>query len=389
MEPSKVVQALKILQDEGREDLIKEGVLEEAWVGLRRAKRLSSRGVSAAVIACSSSPQKCKKLKSKSAEGRKVTRSPDQLGETSRMVQGSPVWIARKRGAGRSSRRSGGSLARRVAAGGRGAGLLSAEAVMERQRAQRESVRVGGAGHSKRAVQAQSPHESVGRQAAILKERELGGTPKMAAPIKKVTNLPVSSHLKRNAAELAASVPIETSKDVIVISDEDQEVGEAFGLDFSEVELQSDSQFDAWQRDVEEVGAGCGAPRFQGGLKGLTVHREAGRPSDGQSLPVKARAPLAHRKEERVKSGAAYLTARESAMSQMGHGAGSLEEVPSTSRGATGRWESQEEEELDFEEATGSSGFFGCGYRSYAIGVGGGPGRSLCKSSSGFRGSLP
>ncbi|KAJ1082157.1 hypothetical protein NDU88_002327 [Pleurodeles waltl] len=34
----------------------------------------------------------------------------------------------------------------------------------------------------------------------------------------------------------------------------------------------------------------------------------------------------------------------------MGHGAGSLEEVPSTSRGATGRWEIQEEEDLDFEE---------------------------------------
>ncbi|KAJ1206923.1 hypothetical protein NDU88_002316 [Pleurodeles waltl] len=393
MEPSKVVQALKILQDEGREDLIKEGVLEEAWVGLRRPKRLSSRGVSAAVIACSSSPQKCKKFKYKSAEGRKVTGSPDQLEETSRMVQGSPVWLARKRGAGRSSWRSGGSLARRVAAGGRGAGLLSAEAVMERQGAQREGVRVGGAGHSKRAVQAQSPHESVGCQAAILKERKLGGTPKMAAPIKKVKNLPVSLHLKRNAAELAASVQIDTSKEVIVISDEEQEGGGAFGVDFGEVELQSDSQFvegfggggflnrdlvgsfcrdvkerslvsqseldlgeqvelvdqdgvifrgrlcgkpsgevykgrfqvfqDVWQRDVEEVGAGCGAPRFQGGPKGLTVHREAGRPSDGQSLPVKARAPLAHRKEERVKSGAAYLTARESALSLMGHGAGS------------------------------------------------------------------
>ncbi|KAJ1208381.1 hypothetical protein NDU88_003767 [Pleurodeles waltl] len=120
MEPSKVVQALKILQDEGREDLIKEGVLEEAWVGLRRPKRLSSRGVSASVIACSSSPQKCKKFKAKSAEGRKASRSPDEFAETSAKVQGSPTWFARKRGAGRSSQRSGGSLARWVAAGGRG-----------------------------------------------------------------------------------------------------------------------------------------------------------------------------------------------------------------------------------------------------------------------------
>ncbi|KAJ1145101.1 hypothetical protein NDU88_011393 [Pleurodeles waltl] len=420
MEPSKVVQALKILQDEGREDLIKEGVLEETWVGLRRPKRLSSRGVSAAVIACSSSPQKCKKFKLKSAEGRKVSRSPDEFAETSVKVQGSPTWFARKRGAGRSSRRSGGSLAQRVAAGGRGAALSSAEAVLERQGAQRECVRVGGAGRSKTAVQAQLTKESVGRPAAILKERQLGGTPKIAAPIAEGKKVPVSSKLKRNAADLEASWQIDRSEDVIVISDEEQEGIEAVGLEFSEGELQSDSQFVAGfegygfvdrdsvgsfskevrkkslfaesgldlgeqlefvdqdgvifkgrlcgkssgelykgrfqvlqevrQRDAEDVGVGCSAPRFQGGLKGLTVHLEAGRPSDGQSRPVKVRAPLAHRKEERVKSGAAYLTARESAMSLMGHGAGSLDEVPSTSRGATGRWEIQEEEDLDFEE---------------------------------------
>ncbi|KAJ1191640.1 hypothetical protein NDU88_000956 [Pleurodeles waltl] len=79
MEPNKVVQALKVLQDEGREDLIKEGVLEEAWVGLRRPKRLSSGGVMATVIACSSPQKKLKKCKSKSAEGRKVTRSPELM----------------------------------------------------------------------------------------------------------------------------------------------------------------------------------------------------------------------------------------------------------------------------------------------------------------------
>ncbi|KAJ1145277.1 hypothetical protein NDU88_011568 [Pleurodeles waltl] len=419
MEPSKVVQALKILQDEGREDLIKEGVLEEAWVGLRRPKRLSSRGVSAAAIACSSSPQKCKKFKAKSAEGRKASRSPDELVETPAKVQGSPTWFASKRGAGRSSRRSGGSLARRVVAGGRGAALSSAEAVLERQGAQREGVREGGAGRIKSVVQAQLTKERVGRPAAILEERQLEGIHKMAAPIAERKKVPVSLKLKRNAVDLEAQEQIIRSEDVILISDEEQEGFEAFGLEFGEGELHSDSQFVAgfegyglvdkdslgsfpkevrrksvvteagldlgeqvefaeqdgaifkgrvWgkssgglnkgrfqvlqevrQREVEDVGVGCGAPRFQGGLKGLTVHREAGRPSDGQSRPVKARAPLAHRGEERVKSGAAYLTARESAMSLMGHGAGSLDEVPSTSRGATGRWELQEGD-LDFEE---------------------------------------
>ncbi|KAJ1157048.1 hypothetical protein NDU88_009763 [Pleurodeles waltl] len=419
MEPSKVVQALKILHDEGREDLIKEGVLEEAWVGLRRPKRLSSRGVSAAVIACSSSPQKCKKFKAKSAEGRKASRSPDNVAETPAKVQGSPTWFARKRGAGRSSRRSGGSLPRRVAAGGRGAALSSAEAVLHRQGAQREGVREGGAGRIKSVEQAQPTKERVGRPAAILEERRLGGIYKMAAPIVGKVKVPVSHKFKRNAVDLEAQGQCIRSEEVILISDEEQEGLEAFGLDVVEGELHSDSQFvggfggyglvdkellgsfhkevkesevaevgldlgeqvefvdqdgsifkgrvwgkssgelkkgrfqvlqEVRQRDVEEVGVGCGAPRFQGGLRGLTVHREAGRPSDGQSQPVKARAPLAHRGEERVKSGAAYLTARESAMSLMGHGAGSLDEVPSTSRGANGRWELQEEEDLDFEE---------------------------------------
>ncbi|KAJ1141000.1 hypothetical protein NDU88_007337 [Pleurodeles waltl] len=420
MEPSKVVQALKILQDEGREDLIKEGVLEEAWVGLRRPKRLSSRCVSAAVIACSSSPQKSTKFKSKSAEGRKVACSPDECEETSVKVPGCPTWFARKQGAGRSSRRSGGSLARRVAAGGRGAALSSAEAVSNRQGAQREGVRVGGAGRTKTAVQAQPSIESVGRPAAILKESHLGGTPKMAARIAEGKKVPVLLKLKRNAADLEASWQRDSSEDVIVISDEEQQGIEANELEFSEGELQSDSRFvkgfggygfvdkdsvgsfskevrkkslvaesgldvgeqvefvdqdgvifkgrlcgkssgelfkgrfqvfqEVRQRDAEDVAVGCDAPRFQGGLKGLTVHLEAGRPSDGQSRPVKARVPLAHRREERVKSGAAYLTARESAGSLMGHVAGSLDEVPSTSRGAKGRWEIQEEEDLDFEE---------------------------------------
>ncbi|KAJ1181368.1 hypothetical protein NDU88_006575 [Pleurodeles waltl] len=191
MEPSKVVQALNILQDEGREDLIKEGVLEEAWVGLRRPKRLSSRGVSAAVIACSSSPQKSKKFKSKSAEGRKVLRSPEECEEASVKVPGSPTWFARKRGAGRSLRRSGDSLAWRVAAGGRGAALSSAEAGLKRQGAQRVDVSVGGAGRARTAVQAQPIKESVGRPAAILEESQLGGTPKMAAPIVGSKKVPV------------------------------------------------------------------------------------------------------------------------------------------------------------------------------------------------------
>ncbi|KAJ1098363.1 hypothetical protein NDU88_003476 [Pleurodeles waltl] len=424
MEPNKVVQDLKTLQDGGREDLIKEGVLEEASVGLRRPKRLSSRGVSAAVIACASPPQKCKKFKCKSAEGRKITRSPEVFLERSPMVSGCVAWVARKRGAGCSSRRSGGSLARRVAAGGRGAVLAGAEACVGRQGAQRGGARVAEAARGKGAVQqAQLPSESmVGPQAAILKERELGDAPKMAAPTVSFNPLPVSSVEGQRVAQKGSSAQERFSADIIVISDEEQDRGETFGIGEVEVGLQSVSHVDggavkgglwntsldkglcrdfkegsfgsqsalklgehvelvdqdgvifrgrvcgqasgevyksrfrvlpeAWQRNVEDDGTGCDAPRFWGGLSGVTVHQEAGRPSDGQSLAVKVRAPLVHRKEGRVKSGAVYPTARESAMPVlMGHGAGSLlDDTPSTSRGAMGRWENQDDEELDFED---------------------------------------
>ncbi|KAJ1118630.1 hypothetical protein NDU88_006819 [Pleurodeles waltl] len=113
MELSKVVQALKMLRDEVREDLIKEGVLEEAWVGLKRPKRLSAQGVSAAVAAFSSPQGKSKKFKTKSAEGRKVTCSPlgpqEVLGPAARLEEVVP----RRRGTGHLLRRSGVSLVRR------------------------------------------------------------------------------------------------------------------------------------------------------------------------------------------------------------------------------------------------------------------------------------
>ncbi|KAJ1107996.1 hypothetical protein NDU88_005381 [Pleurodeles waltl] len=81
MELNKVVQALKVLQDEGREDLIREGVLEQAWVGLRRPKRLLAEGVTAAITACTSPERAPKKFKTKSIMGRKVARLLEQLSE--------------------------------------------------------------------------------------------------------------------------------------------------------------------------------------------------------------------------------------------------------------------------------------------------------------------
>ncbi|KAJ1185535.1 hypothetical protein NDU88_002327 [Pleurodeles waltl] len=130
MEINTVVQALKVLQEAGREDLIKEGVLEHAWVGLRRPKRSSSDRVSAAVLACKSpvtSPKKGRKFKVKTVAGRKVLFSPDHEGEEARVSYegGLPGLVAVRRGAARTARRYGSLLARRVAATGRGASVLA------------------------------------------------------------------------------------------------------------------------------------------------------------------------------------------------------------------------------------------------------------------------
>ncbi|KAJ1193176.1 hypothetical protein NDU88_002481 [Pleurodeles waltl] len=124
MEPSKVVQALKMLQEEGREDLIKDGVLEQAWVGLRRPKRSSAEGVTAAILACTSpeqSPIKFEKFESKSVSGRKLSVSPEcameLVGESSvELPVGRPV----RQGGVRFARWSGASFRQRVAAVGRG-----------------------------------------------------------------------------------------------------------------------------------------------------------------------------------------------------------------------------------------------------------------------------
>ncbi|KAJ1130045.1 hypothetical protein NDU88_008401 [Pleurodeles waltl] len=118
--------------DEGREDLLKEGVLEQAWVGLKRPKRVSAEGDSAAVAACNSPVKSGKKFKAKSAHGRKVSRSPRSDEEPMQEVFVTSVSCAgRRRGGRRFSWRQGASLARRVAPGGRDSVVAGAVSVSE------------------------------------------------------------------------------------------------------------------------------------------------------------------------------------------------------------------------------------------------------------------
>ncbi|KAJ1123143.1 hypothetical protein NDU88_001616 [Pleurodeles waltl] len=424
MELSKVVQALKILRDEGREDLIKEGVLEEAWVGLKRPKRLSVQGVSAAVAACSLG--KVKKCKTKSAEGRKVARSPVQPQEVLVSALGSEeASVSRRRGAGRLLRRSGVSLARRVAAGGRGVGRVGTMTGGERQGAQLASTRHAGQLRGGRGrKQAQLPHENADeREAAILKERTLGAANKMAAPSEKFSL--IGSRLGKGQ-EVDGRIFEECGEredEVIVISDEERDGKGGFGyipedmglLEECDVEMGSgavglrgtgfgkewcveshganvrDSNVlevseqlvcadlegamtrglgsgkagrstgrgevgvlaNRWQPGLQGFSAGCDAPRFLGRLSEMAVHQDAGRHAGGQSFPVKARAPLVHRKEGRVNSRAVYPTTREAgARCSLGHSAGSVleDEQPSTSWGTGASFGRQEETLLEYED---------------------------------------
>ncbi|KAJ1148572.1 hypothetical protein NDU88_001400 [Pleurodeles waltl] len=92
--------------------------------------------------------------------------------------------VPRRRGTGHLLRRSGASVARRVSAGGRGAGRVGAVALSGRQGAWFASARVAGKLRGGRAIkQARLPRDNAAeRGAAILEERSLGGTHKMAAP---------------------------------------------------------------------------------------------------------------------------------------------------------------------------------------------------------------
>ncbi|KAJ1097524.1 hypothetical protein NDU88_002642 [Pleurodeles waltl] len=127
---SKVVQALKVLQEEGREDLLRDRVLEQAWVGFRRPKRVSSEGVVAAVIAYTSLTQQPKKFRQKSVAGGKIRSSPERVSNLNIVgAVGLPAYGSQdKRGETRFAHCLGTSIRQRVVSRGRGALLRTAVA---------------------------------------------------------------------------------------------------------------------------------------------------------------------------------------------------------------------------------------------------------------------
>ncbi|KAJ1179113.1 hypothetical protein NDU88_004349 [Pleurodeles waltl] len=220
MEPSKVVKALKVLQDEGREDLLREGVLEEAWVGLRRPKRLSAEGVSAAVAACSSPVSVGRKFRVKSATGRKVARLPVSDDTSDVVLPGPPLAVSKRRGICRLPRRQGSSLRSRVAAGSRS----FVNAVVAKRGRMGAQIRFA---HVRIGVrnQARAPYKtSAERERQDLEEGTLAGTSKMAAPIE-FQQQPAFSVDKRSVSNPRCDASVLSfEEEVVVISDDEEEV---------------------------------------------------------------------------------------------------------------------------------------------------------------------
>ncbi|KAJ1190577.1 hypothetical protein NDU88_007315 [Pleurodeles waltl] len=326
MEPNKVVQALKVLQDEGREDLLREGVLEEAWVGLRRPKIISSEGVAAAVAACSSPVKSGKKFRVKSAAGRKVARLPEDVDIFGSGVMGQFQAVSKRRGVSSLPRRQGSSLVKHVTAGGRGSAVSAAVAM-------RSHLGAGNRSAHARLIsrkQAHAPLERGAERGVLnLEEEPLAGTSNMAAPI--VLDRQFSDvEQTRSGSHVGSDTQTGLVDDeVVVISDEEEEVQEYFSLD-------------VWHSDGGEGPSGCDTAHASGGHGLQAYHRRSGRIAADQSTQVKVRAPSAHRKEVRVKPGAVYLTS--------GEKFGVADDQPSTSRGAGAGLAVMDEEVLDYDD---------------------------------------
>ncbi|KAJ1161065.1 hypothetical protein NDU88_001553 [Pleurodeles waltl] len=131
---SRVVEALKVLQEEGREDLLQQGVLEQAWVGLKRPKRASSEGVAAAVMACESPVRSSKKFRQKSVMGRRFAESVNKavLLEGDEAADSPQCVASGKRGGTKFAQPAGTSFRQRIAIRVRGAADLGAVAVVGR-----------------------------------------------------------------------------------------------------------------------------------------------------------------------------------------------------------------------------------------------------------------
>ncbi|KAJ1099749.1 hypothetical protein NDU88_004847 [Pleurodeles waltl] len=192
----------------------------------------------------------------------------------------------------------------------------------------------------------------------------------MAAPRFFAQSMPVLGGKRVGKPAMAVNTGSQVSKDVVVISDDEEELQEVSRRVVEpvsrgeQVDLVDDgavfkgivcseaggsgalgrayASVDFWQPDRGEGTSGCDTSHASGGHGVQVIYLQSGRIVGDQSLPVKVRAPSEHRHEGRVRSGAVHPTSRETA--------GPVEAQPSTSQGAGAGWAYLDEELLDYED---------------------------------------
>ncbi|KAJ1139738.1 hypothetical protein NDU88_006105 [Pleurodeles waltl] len=153
-----------------------------------------------------------------------------------------------------------------------------------------------------------------------LKERSLVGVSKIATPSADSQHFwELEETVLGTPVKMAAPV-CNIENEVVVISDDEDEV----------------------QPDSGEGPSGCDTSHVSSG-HGLQVsHQRSGQMVGEQSMPVRVRVSSEHRPEGRVKPGVVYPTSGETA--------GIDDAQPSNSQGAGAGWASLEEELLDYED---------------------------------------
>ncbi|KAJ1119209.1 hypothetical protein NDU88_007395 [Pleurodeles waltl] len=392
---SKVLQALKMLQDEGREDLLQDGVLEQAWVGSRRLKRASSDGVAATVIACTSPARKTKKNLQKSVAGMRITTSPEHV-SAGRDNEGCGC----RRGGKNFARRSGTSIRQRVVARGRGAFMKCAVAEDSRLRDCGVSVHALVVTHVDRAVKKQALLPSVimsERGEGALEERELGTALKMAAPTAEHRDIVIvvsDNEEEEHTGEGSFSsgfefvnVPVvrqdggrlqlvprlvspmlhkvqewDVNNQTICQTGQCIEFAEKGGLgmrgllygesDVSGKAGRAQFRLNFWQPGSSVLQPGCGGKHAMGGHEEQLSSVWLGWPADNQRMSVDVRTPPRHRSEDRARPGAARLISGDAFLPVPQNVNHLINEEQSTSWSAgCAEWNVDKEEELlDYED---------------------------------------
>ncbi|KAJ1209548.1 hypothetical protein NDU88_004922 [Pleurodeles waltl] len=388
-----------MLQEEGRDDLLQEGVLDKEGAGIKRPRRASSDGVAAAVIACSP-PVTGKKCQQKSVMGRRYAQAAAVNEEAEVFVnQGLPCLGGVRRGGSRPARRAGASLRQHVASRGRGAAEKGEVAPSSRVGAEARRFAHAPASRKKAGrVPEQAPLSSRNkgkRGEGGLDESTWAGSFKMAArigdrqePILILSDSegydPVGNGgIKSSVPELNLEKGGESSMFVqwdprlvspmlhrvqqwgvenrtlvqtglMEVSNKgDCMLGEVM---FEEVQLGDGygrGQVSGLFRKISsDYGVpGCGTALALGGQEEHLSKAGQGRPAFISGHTVGVSTPLRHLQEERLRPGAAHLTSGESVMSSQVRKSNMNYDEPSTSQSAGGfTWDVGFEETLDFDD---------------------------------------